>query len=973
MDIKNCKAYELIEKREVSDINSVAYLIMHKKTKAKVLVLENDDDNKVFSIGFRTPPYDSTGLPHIMEHSVLCGSKKYPSKDPFVELAKGSLNTFLNAMTFPDKTVYPIASCNDKDFRNLCNVYLDAVFYPNIYEREEIFMQEGWHYELENAEDELTINGVVYNEMKGAFSSPDDQLDRRIFESLYPDNCYGLESGGDPDVIPELTYEKFLQFHRDYYHPSNSYIYLYGNADMEDTLNFIDNDYLSDFDYREIDSAIAKQSAFESVREMTFDYSITEGESLEDNTYLSYNAVIDTSLNRELYVAFQIIEYALLEASGAVLKEALIKNGVGKDILSTYENGIYQPFFSIIAKNANEEDKDKFIQIIREVLDDVVEKGFDKKTLMAGINSYEFRYREADFGHYPKGLIYGLQSFDSWLYDGDPIMHIAENDTFAMLKEKVDSNYFEKLVKDYLIDNSHASVVVVKPVTSLTAKGDAALAKKLGELKASLSKDEIEDFIKKTKHLKEYQEKEDSEEVLKTLPLLSIEDLDKKPQGYVNNILQQSNPSILKHDIFTNGIAYIRLLFDLSKVETEDLHYVALLKELLGLLDTENYSYADLASEINLNSGGINPGSSVFVNAHNTAEYTHCFEMKASVLYDKLGFAFEMFKEILFKTDFSDEMRLKELINMMKSRMQAALMSSGHSFASLRAMSEVSEIGALSEYMGGITYYRFIENLANDFDNQVTQLKVKLKDCLNAITTKENFIMADLTAEEQVSEEFIGAVNDFSKELFDIKKTSFKRSFNMNNTNEGFKTSGKVQYVAKGGNFKDELHPYVGSLRILKTILGYDYLWNNVRVMGGAYGCFSSFSKSGDAFFASYRDPNLKKTLDIYDKAASYFANFTADDRTMTKYIIGTIADLDSPLNPSARGARSLSGYMTNLTIDMLEKERQEILTATDEDIRKLAGYLENIMSRGNICVLGGEEIIKNEESLFDKTQALFS
>lgn len=432
MSLKKPDAYELIEERRVEDLNSDGYLLRHRKSGARILLLSNDDNNKVFSVGFRTPPPDSTGVPHILEHSVLCGSKKYPVKDPFVELVKGSLNTFLNAMTYPDKTVYPVASCNDKDFKNLMNVYMDAVFYPNIYVHEEIFRQEGWHYELESPEDDLTINGVVYNEMKGAYSSPEDVLDREIYSSLYPDTAYALESGGDPDVIPSLTYEGFLDFHRKYYHPANSYIYLYGDMDMEERLIWLDEEYLSKFERIEIDSKVELQKPFEKTREIRKKYSVTEEETLENQTYLSYSTVIDTSLNREYYLAFQILEYALLEAPGAPLKQALLDKKIGKDIISSYENGIYQPFFSVIAKNANTSDKEAFLATIRETLEEIVKKGIDRKSLWAGINYFEFKYREADFGSYPKGLMYGLQAYDSWLYDEkQPFMHIEANDTFA--------------------------------------------------------------------------------------------------------------------------------------------------------------------------------------------------------------------------------------------------------------------------------------------------------------------------------------------------------------------------------------------------------------------------------------------------------------------------------------------------------------------------------------------------------------
>ena len=479
MNKTNGRAYEMIQQEELKGIRSRGCLLRHKKSGARVLLIENDDDNKVFSIGFRTPPKDSTGVPHIMEHSVLCGSKNFPAKDPFVELVKGSLNTFLNAMTYPDKTVYPVASCNDKDFQNLMHVYMDAVLYPNIYQHEEIFRQEGWSYKLDSPEGELQYNGVVYNEMKGAFSSPESVLDRVILNTLFPDTSYANESGGDPEYIPDLTYEQFLDFHRKYYHPSNSYIYLYGNMDMDEKLEWLDREYLCHFDKIEVGSEIRFQEPFRKMVERELPYSIASDESEADNTYLSYNKVIGTSLDRELYLAFQILDYALLSAPGAPLKKALTEAGIGKDIMGSYDNGVYQPIFSVISKNANAEQKEAFVEKIEEVLKEIVENGMDKKALEAGINYHEFRYREADFGSYPKGLMYGLQMLDSWLYDDEkPFIHIEALDTFSFLKKQIGTGYYEDLIRRYLLENSHGAIVVVKPEKGRTARMDRELAEK---------------------------------------------------------------------------------------------------------------------------------------------------------------------------------------------------------------------------------------------------------------------------------------------------------------------------------------------------------------------------------------------------------------------------------------------------------------------------------------------------------------
>ena len=501
--LESLTAYELVKEKEIKEMNSLGVVLRHKKTGARVFVMINEDENKVFNIGFKTPPDDSTGLQHILEHSVLCGSEKFPVKDPFVELVKGSLNTFLNAMTYPDKTVYPVASCNDKDFQNLMDVYLDAVFHPNIYHEPKIFMQEGWHYELEEKEGPITINGVVYNEMKGAFSSPEGLLDRVITHELFPDTCYGFESGGDPDEIPGLTYEKFLDYHRQFYHPGNSYLYLYGNMDMEEKLTWLDQAYLSKYQAMETDSEIRLQAPFGAPVEKEVFYSITEDEEEEGNAYFSVNTVVGTDLDPKLYVAFQILEYALLDAPGAPLKQALIDAGIGEDILGGYESGILQPYFSVIAKNADARQKAEFLAVVKGTLRKLADQGMDQKSLLAGLNYYEFRYREADYGSAPKGLMYGLWCMDSWLYGGDPMLHLEYQETFDFLKNQVKEGYFESLIRTYLLDNPFEAVVTLLPKRNLNLEKEQALARRLEEYKASLSQEEIEDLINTTGELKE--------------------------------------------------------------------------------------------------------------------------------------------------------------------------------------------------------------------------------------------------------------------------------------------------------------------------------------------------------------------------------------------------------------------------------------------------------------------------------------
>ncbi|HKM21876.1 MAG TPA: insulinase family protein [Lachnospiraceae bacterium] len=972
MSITNMKEYEVIEERRVSDLTSDGFLLRHRKTGARILLLSNDDNNKVFSIGFRTPPADSTGLPHILEHSVLCGSKHFPAKDPFVELVKGSLNTFLNAMTYPDKTVYPVASCNDKDFQNLMHVYLDAVFYPNIYEREEIFRQEGWHYELEDKDAPITINGVVYNEMKGAFSSPDDMLDREVFNTLFPDTAYSYESGGDPADIPTLSYEQFLDFHRRYYHPSNSYIYLYGDMDMEEKLTWLDQEYLSKFDALLIDSSIDMQKGFSEVVTKTKKYSITNEEPLEDNTYLSYNLVIDTSLNKELYLAFQIIEYALLLAPGAPLKQALLDKKIGKDIMSTYENGVLQPYFSVIAKNANKSDLDEFMNTIREVLSGIVKNGMDRKALLAGINFYEFKYREADFGSYPKGLTYGLQAYDSWLYDEKrPFMHIEANDTFAFIKSKVDEGYFEQLIQKYLLDNTHAAIVIVEPKRGLTAELDAKEAARLSSFKETLSNEQIEEMVQKTEALIAYQEEPSTKEELESIPLLQREDIKKEAEPFKTEIETIADTTVLHHNFFTNGIGYLNILFNIEQVPNELVPYLGILKNVLGFVSTEHYSYGDLFNEINMNSGGIYTGVTSYADAKVQNRFVVKFEIRAKVLYEKLHFVFEMIDEILFASNFDDDKRLYEIIAMLKSRLQMSMSSSGHSTAALRALSYCSETAGVSDMIGGLTFYRLIDKIESNFEEEKDDMIAKLKKLMHIIFRADGMLV-DYTADEKGYSLLPGEIETFRNKLYtDIPDTDgFK--IVPQKKNEGFKTASKVQYVAVAGNYKQAGLSYTGVLKVMKVILGYDYLWNHVRVKGGAYGCMSSFSKVGDSYMVSYRDPNLEKTIEVYHKAVDYLKNFNADEREMTKYIIGAISDMDIPLNPSAKGARSLIAYLTHETYEDIQRERDEVLHAGEENIRDMARYVEAVLKQNLFCVLGGEEKVEEQKALFDQIENLF-
>ncbi|WP_124065954.1 insulinase family protein [Clostridium sp. E02] len=969
--LKNLTSYEMVEEKEIKEIHGTGYVLRHKKSGARIFLVSCEDENKVFSIGFRTPPEDSTGVAHILEHSVLCGSDKFPVKDPFVELVKGSLNTFLNAMTYPDKTVYPIASCNEKDFQNLMNVYMDAVFHPNIYKEPKIFMQEGWHYELESMESDMIYNGVVYNEMKGAFSSPDEVMDRYSRKILFPENSYGQESGGDPNFIPDLTYEEFLEFHKRYYHPSNSYLYLYGDMDMVEKLTWLDQEYLSHYEATQIDSRIERQKPFESpVEEETY-YSITEGESEDNATYLSIHTVVDSSLDPKLYVAFQILEYTLLDAPGAPLKQALIDAGIGQDILGGYNNGILQPYFSIVAKNANREQKGEFLAVVKGTLRKLVDEGINKKSLRAGMNYYEFRYREADYGSAPKGLMYGLQCMDSWLYDGDPMMYLEYQETFDYLKKVVEDGYFEQLIRENLLDNPFEVVLVVRPSKNLAAKEEAKTAEKLADYKASLSKEELAQLVQQTKDLKSYQETPSEQKELEKIPMLSREDISREPEEIIWEEKEAHGVKVIHHEMFSSGIGYLKVLFDTSVLPIEDLPYVGFLKSLMGYVNTENFSYGDLTSEIHLNSGGVSFSVTSYPDLRENGQFKGYFMASARVLYEKLDFGFSIIGEILTRSLLDDEKRVGEVISETRSRARMKLENSCHSAAVTRATSYYSETAYYNDLTGGIGYYQFLEELEKEYPTHKKEIIERLKSIVKQLFTTNNMLVS-YTSDQDGYQYLPGAM----KKLIDLlpagTSTRYPFTRKKDNLNEGFITSSKVNYVARCGSYGESGFEYTGALKILKVILSYDYLWINLRVKGGAYGCMSGFGRSGESYFVSYRDPNLKESNRIYEGVIDYLKQFNIEDRDMTKYVIGTISDMDVPFNPSTKGNRGLSAYLSGVDSKMMKKEREEVLNATQEDIRNLSGIVKAMLNTGSFCVIGNEEKIRAEQELFNEIKHLF-
>lgn len=965
MSFYGLDAYELLKEEQLDDIDSIGYIVRHKKSGARLVLVSNDDDNKVFYVAFKTPPTDETGVPHIIEHTVLCGSDKFPVKDPFIELVKGSLNTFLNAITYPDKTMYPAASYNDKDFKNLMDVYMDAVFHPNILKYEEIFKQEGWHYELEEKDAPLSINGVVYNEMKGAYSSPDEMLQREIYMSLFPHNTYSKDSGGNPDAIPTLTYEDFVNFYKKYYHPSNSYIYLYGDFDIQERLEWIDKMYLSSYDVLEVDSAIEKEPAFTEVKQVDGVYPIALEESPEDKTYFSYCKVIGDALNTELCYAFEVLEYALVTAPGAPVRQALIDAGIGQDVYGDWEDSILQPVFSITAKNANSSDKERFVAVIEDTLRKIVEEGVNEKSLLAAINSSEFRFREADYGHFPKGLLYGISCMDSWLFDDmQPFLNLQCLDTYAKLKEKIGTGYYEELITKFLLDNQHGTVVMLAPKPGLNKEKEDALEAQLQAYKATLSEEEIQRLIDDTNALWDYQQKEASEEELATIPMLERKDLRKNALPYSNIETQIGDVPVVLHDYFTNGIDYVTFYFDIEDIQVEDLPYVGLLKSVLGFIDTDTLSYAQIANEINIYTGGISSGFNVYADAKEHGCYKVKYEFRTKVLEDNLAKSLQIMQDIILHSKLDDVKRLTEILAQTKSRLQSMISSSGHVFAAQRSLSYISKYAFYQDVTLGVAYYDAICQMNELIKSKPEVIVEKLRALVAKIMVQSRMLIS-FTAKEDGYEKAHHDIEEFIASLPVGEPVNEVAEFVLDKKNEGITDASTIVHVARGGNYVDHGYAYTGILHILKGILGCDYLWNKVRIAGGAYGCMSSFLRSGEAYFASYRDPKLSQTNEVYENIPKYLREFDVDEREMTKYVIGTFGSMDTPLNPEAKGSRSMTAYLRKLELEEVQKDRDEILNAQPEDIRALADLIESVLSDDCICVIGNENMIQKEKDLF--------
>ena len=1009
-DIESLGTYKVEQHRFLEDVGCEGYVLRHRKSGARIAVMPNEDSNKVFYIAFRTPPKDSTGVAHIIEHTVLCGSRDFPVKDPFIEVVKGSLNTFLNAMTYPDKTVYPVASTNEKDFANLMHVYLDAVFHPNIYTNENIFRQEGWHYEVkdpaegENAENsaessnetmnegsdavktgenpqlpEIVVNGVVYNEMKGVMSSADDVLNDAVLASLYPDTTYSIVSGGDPEVIPELTYEEYLAFHQRFYHPSNSYIYLYGDMDVVERLQFLDEHYLSQYDVLQVDSAIGTQPPFSEPVEKEKYYSILPEEETDGKTYLSWNAALPIHGKEKDMLAFRVLDYVLCDAEGAPVKEALREKGIGQTVESLYEAGIYEPYYSIAAKFADAEQKEDFCRTIESTLEKLASEGIDPKALLAGINYYEFHYREADFGSYPKGLIYGLDLMDTWLYEEDQVWNNLElGHYFDELKEDISKGYFERMIREYLLENPHKSVVLLLPRQGLTEEMEEEQKARMKTFAESLSAEELQELRDKEASLRAWQNTPDTEEAIASIPVLERGDLKREVVLPVTEKVRDegSGLTLLTHPVFTSGIDYLDLAFDVTDLPESELRALGVFKVLMGAMDTEHYTYSELDNEINIVTGGMAPSVSNVTSSKDPSNFRILFKVSLKAMDGQLEKALELAREMLLHTDWSDLSRTQEVLEEERASMKAEMAGAGHSTAVMRASAALSPAAAIMDDLSGIGMYRFLDELCSHFEERGQELAGAMSRLTELVVRKERFF-ADITADPERMERASELLRrlaaqlpgDASVDALSIWRTAV-RAANPAKA-EGFTTAGQVQFVCRAGDFRKAGLAFHGALRVMKVILGYDYLWVKVRMNGGAYGCMSGFGRDGIGYFVSYRDPKLAETIETYEGAADFIRSLEADEKAMTKYVIGAVSGMDRPMTPSMLGKYSQACELIGITAEDLQRERQQVLDCTLEDIHGLGDYIEAFMKDNVLCVVGASAKLRENEKLFERLEPL--
>ena len=959
-------SFTLQKEQHIPEINATTKLFVHDKTGARLMSVANADENKVFGISFRTPPKTSNGVAHIIEHSVLCGSRKYPVKEPFIELAKGSLNTFLNAFTSPDKTCYPVASQNLQDFYNLIDVYLDAVFYPRI--SEYTLQQEGWHYEIHDPDAPLTLKGVVFNEMKGAYSSPDDLLEDKSRNSLFPNHTYGLDSGGNPAVIPDLTYSEFKSFHDNYYHPSNAYIWFYGDDPEEERLKLLDT-WLNEFDQKTVDSQIPLHERFEKPIQKTVPYD--SGDSGDAKAYITVNWMLGEQ-DAQTGMALDILSHVLLTTPASPLKKALLDSGLGEDVVGGHEDQLRQTMFQAGMKGVQRENLEKVEKLILDTLADLVKNGIDPDTVAASLNTIEFRLREQNTGRFPRGLFLMLVTLSVWLYDGDPIAALAFEAPLNAIKSEADKGrYFEKLIQQYLLDNPHRSTVYLVPDPEEGKRIAAVETERLATAKAGMSRSELDQVIETVHRLKALQDAPDSPEALATIPSLSLDDIDKSNKLIPLEIKSEGETTVLFHDLFTNGILYLDLGFDLHNLPADLLPFVGLFGRVLLQMGTERQNYVQLTQRIGRETGGIN-SATLTSTIRESDQSALWFFLRGKAVTSQTGELLDILKDVLLTTRLDNRERFKQIVLEDKARAEAGLVPGGHVVVNSRLRARFREADWVAEQVNGLEHLFFLRALADEIEKDWEAILAKLEK-VRSLLINRTAMIANVTLDADAFASFSPQLVSFIDAL--PASPVSPQSYEPGNGTGGKRASealtipAQVNYVGKGANLYALGYEPNGSVNVITNYLGTTWLWEKVRVQGGAYGGFSVFdTNSGTFTFLSYRDPNLLGTLQTYDKTVDFLNNLDLSPDELKKTIIGTIGEMDTYLLPDAKGWTSMVRYLTHYTDEERQRIRNEVLSTDVEDFKGFVRVLAEFNKAGEVVVLGSAEAIEKankEKSAF--------
>lgn len=950
--------FELVREETIPEINSTAQLYRHVKTGAELLSLINDDENKVFGIAFVTPPQDSTGLPHILEHSVLCGSRKYPVKEPFIELAKGSLNTFLNAMTYPDRTIYPVASQNVKDLYNLIDVYLDAVFYPRI--TPWTLMQEGWHYELEAPDQPLQFKGVVFNEMKGAYSSPDNVLARTIQHTLFPDTIYGFDSGGDPAVIPDLTYAQFKKFHETYYHPSNARIFFYGNDDPEERLRYLDA-WLSAFDRIEVKPAIGLQPRWQAPRRIVERYDAGD-EPQTKRGMVSINWLLTDESDPETALALNILSHMLVGTPASPLRKALIDSGLGENLTSSgYDDELRQSTFSVGLKGMHPADADKLEQLVLDTLAKLARDGFEPEQVEASVNTIEFRLRESNFGSFPRGIVFMTRALQTWLYGGDPFAPLAFERPLQSIKDRLGrgESVFTDLIQKYFLDNPHRTTVILTPDATVRQELAAKERARLDAARAQMSDADIQRILAETQTLREMQLTPDPPEALATIPSLKLSDLDRHNKVIPIEVLDgPGGATILYHDLFTNGIVYIDLGFDLRTLPPEDVPYAALMGRVLLQMGTDKEDFVKLLQRIGRKTGGISP-STLNTVSRESRQAVGRFFLRAKSTVAQFDDLLDILRDVLLNAQLDNRERFKQIVLENKAGMESSLVPSGHTFVNVRLRSAFGQSDWAAEQIGGVSQLFFLRRLAEQVERDWDGVLARLLRVRDRLITRQGMV-ANVTLDAKNWDALEPKLRDFITQLPIIHHPPSDWPDGGEAGNEGLTIPAQVNYVGKGADLYALGHQLSGTWLPVQNYLRTGYLWERVRMQGGAYGGFCTFDVRSGAFtFLSYRDPNLLGTIRNYDGAAAFLRQHPPSEEEVTRTIIGVIGDIDDYMLPDAKGFTSMVRYLAGEAEEARQRIRDEVLGTTPRDFVRFADILDDVSTHGRVVVMGAPQNIE--------------